>query len=639
MPRLVLALLLGLVALPAWAEGETVRLRLLGTTDLHTHLVDYDYYKDAPDNSLGLARTASLIKAARSEARNVLLFDSGDTLQGNPLGDWVAREAGLKPGDTHPMFAAMNLLRYDAATLGNHEFNYGLDFLKTALAGAKFPYVTANVVVAGTDRPLIEPRTLLDRDLIDEAGGTQHLRIGVIGFVPPQIMLWDKANLDGRVESRDIVETAEREVPKLRQSGADLVVALVHSGFAPPPRKGRDENAAAYLAEVPGIDAVMAGHAHRVFPGPDYAMLPGADFKAGKIKGVPVTMAGFWGSHLAVIDLVLRREGTRWQVVESTVAARPIRVREGTAWVVKAEPDPEILALAKPAHEATLAYVRRPVGKTASRIHSYFALVQDDPSVQLVNDAQRWFVARALKGTAQEGLPLLSAAAPFKAGGRGGAQYYTDIPAGDLAIRNVADLYLYPNTLRAVVVTGAAVREWLEMSAGMFNAIEPGKTGPQPILSDRFPSYNFDVIDGVTYRIDVTKPARYDAGGKVIAPDSHRIVDLAFQGKPIVDDQRFVVATNNYRAGGGGNFPGLDGSNIILEAQDTNQQLIVEYLKDRGTIDPSADGNWGFAPVAAPVEAVFESAPAAQDLAAAGGRIRYLGPGEGGFARYRLDLQ
>src|SRR5262252_4771915 len=340
---IVLLLQAALAWLPALAQDPTLRLRLLSTTDIHTHIVDYDYYRDQRDISLGLARTAVLIRQARAEVRNSMLFDSGDLIQGNPLGDFVAVEQRLQPGQVHPVFKALNQLDYAAASLGNHEFNYGLDFLRLALAGARFPYVTANVFVAGPDRaaapPLIQPYVILDRDFIDEAGITRRLRVGVIGFVPPQIMQWDKANLDGRVFVIDIVAAARRYVPQMRAAGVDLVVALVHSGLSASPARGMDENAAAYLVQVPGIDAILAGHSHLVFPDPSFANLPGADVARGTIKGVPTVMAGFWGSHLGVVDLTLRRTTEGWRRADGTGTTRAIRRRENNQWVAAVDPD------------------------------------------------------------------------------------------------------------------------------------------------------------------------------------------------------------------------------------------------------------------------------------------------------------
>ena len=386
--------LLALVAIgwpPAQAQEPTLRLRLLSTTDIHTHIVDYDYYRDQPDISLGFARTATLIRQARAEVRNSLLFDSGDLIQGNPLGDYVAVEQRLQPGQVHPVFKAMNQLDYAAATLGNHEFNYGLDFLRTTLAGANFPYVTSNVFVAGPDRaaapPLIQPFVILDRDFVDEGGVTRRLRVGVIGFVPPQIMLWDRANLDGRVFVIDVVEAARRYVPQMRAAGADLVVALIHSGLSAAPARGMDENAAAYLAQVTGVDAILAGHSHLVFPGPSFANLPGVDVARGTIHGVPTVMAGFWGSHVGVVDLTLRRTAEGWRRVDGTGTTRGIRRRENNQWVAAVEPDPGDRR-GRPARAPGHPRLRAPAGRAQHGAHPQLLLARPGRSVGAARGAR-----------------------------------------------------------------------------------------------------------------------------------------------------------------------------------------------------------------------------------------------------------
>ena len=628
----------------ARAAAGQAHLRIMETTDLHVHVWPYDYYADRPRDTVGLARTAAHISSIRAEATNSLLLDNGDFLQGNPMGDYIAYERGMKEGDMHPVITAMNTVGFDASTLGNHEFNYGLDFLMKSLAGANFPVISANVVkTAGSDPTkddtLIQPYVILDRMLKDGSGESHAIKVGLIGFVPPQIMNWDRKHLEGNVTARDILETARAYVPEMREQGADIIIAMSHSGIGSAQESDGMENASVPLAAVDGIDALVTGHSHLVFPSPTYADYAAVDAESGLIHGKPATMGGFWGSHLGVIDLMLERDGGEWRVVNTAVETRPISKRnEDRSITALVESQKDVLDATADDHAETLSYVRRAVGKTAAPLHSYFALVADDPSVQIVSIAQKWYVEEMMKGTEHEGLPILSAAAPFKAGGRGGPEYYTDVPAGDVAIKNVADLYLYPNTVRAVRISGKDVRDWLERSAGMFNQVAPG-TRDTALLNPSFPSYNFDVMDGVTYEIDLSQPSKFGPKGELENPDANRIKNLAYNGQPVTDDMEFIVATNNYRASGGGSFPGADGSTVIFEAPDTNRDVIVRYIVEQGTIQPSADANWTFAPLA-DTSVLFETGPKAADYLddVKGVSISPAGDGADGFALFRLNL-
>jgi 2',3'-cyclic-nucleotide 2'-phosphodiesterase/3'-nucleotidase len=320
--RSFLAATAGFVALhpfSARAQAGQAHLRIMETTDIHVHVYPYDYYGDRPVDTVGLARTASLINGVRAESTNSILLDNGDFLQGNPMGDYMAYERGMSEGDQHPMIAAMNTLGFDASTLGNHEFNYGLPFLMNSVAAATFPVVCANVATemagsATADTTLVPPYVMLDRMLTDGAGESHPIRIGIIGFVPPQIMTWDRRHLEGNVQVRDIVAAAQAYVPQMREDGAEIIIALSHSGIGAADHTDMMENASVPLAAVDGIDVVLTGHHHRVFPGPDYAETPGVDAEAGTIMGKPGVMAGFWGSHMGLVDLMLERDGNSWRI-------------------------------------------------------------------------------------------------------------------------------------------------------------------------------------------------------------------------------------------------------------------------------------------------------------------------------------
>lgn len=625
------------------AQAADVQLRVMQTTDLHMHAMNFDYYRNKEVDDFGLARTATLIRSARAESENSLLFDNGDLIQGNPMGDYMARSRGLSYGEVHPMYKAMNLLGYDAANIGNHEFNYGLEFLLKSVSGANFPYVLSNVYAVDSDddpandKPYFTPYLILDRQVTDADGKTHELKVGVIGFTPPQIMNWDKGHLEGKVTARSIVETAQKLVPEMRAAGADVVIAIPHSGIAKSHPDGLKENATAELAQVPGIDAILFGHAHTVFPSKAYEDFPGADLEKGTLHGVPAVMPGFWGGHLGIIDLTLSLDGDNWTITGSSVENRAIFERDGRKKIPVVESQQDIIDAVQSEHEGTIAWVGQAVGTITSPINSFFALVQDDPSIQIVNNAQTWYGKQVIAGTEYEGMPVLSAGAPFKAGGRSGPDYFTNLPAGEIAIRNVADLYIYPNTARLVKLNGGQVQEWLERSAAQFNTIDPASTEPQSLISETHPSYNFDVIDGVTYEIDVTQPPRYGDKGALLNDGVNRIKNLSYNGAPIDMQQEFVVVTNNYRAGGGGTFPSLDGSTIIVEAPQTNRQVLVDYILSEGEIDPKADDNWSFSSLPGDVNVVFDTSPAATD-ASNGKQFEFLETLDSGFARYRIPV-
>ncbi|MFV2049767.1 bifunctional 2',3'-cyclic-nucleotide 2'-phosphodiesterase/3'-nucleotidase [Metabacillus sp. YM-086] len=624
-----------------------VELRIMETTDIHTNLLNFDYYKNAEAPKLGLAKTAALVKEARKEVDNSVLVDNGDLIQGTPLGTYKAKIDPLEEGEVHPVIEAMNIMDYDMATLGNHEFNYGLDYLDEVYDDAEFPFVNANVYIddhddnPSNDVNKYSPYKIVNKKVKDEDGKTKVIKVGYIGFTPPQINEWDKAHLDGKVITKNIIESAKKYVPQMKKKGADVVIALAHSGFSA--NEDNTEDTVYALSKVDGIDAITFSHTHKTFPAKDVASLdalfkgadgqplPGVDNNKGTINGVAAVQAGYGGGSLGIIDLTLQKIKGKWEVSNSQSSTRAID---------NVQPDQEIVNAVKDAHEDTIDYVNTPIGTTTDDIYSYFALVQDDPSVQVVTNAQKWYVENyiSLNKPELKDLPILSVGAPFKAG-RNGVEEYTEIKKGDLTIRSAGDLYLYDNTLKAVKVNGSVVKEWIEMSAGKFNTIDTTKTDAQQLLNPSFPVYNFDVIDGVEYQIDVTKPAKYDTKGNLINPESSRVVNLEYNGEPIDPEQEFVVVTNNYRAGGGGNFPGLKGSELVVDSADENRQILMDYISEVKEVTPTADNNWSIAPISADVNVTFTTSPKAEQYITEGSPFSYTGQTDDkGFGIFNIDL-
>ncbi|TVL04250.1 bifunctional 2',3'-cyclic-nucleotide 2'-phosphodiesterase/3'-nucleotidase [Shewanella algae] len=650
----------------------SVDLRVLETTDLHTNIMDYNYYSGKEDPTIGLARTASLIHAARKEVTNTVLVDNGDLLQGSPMGDYMAK-VGIADGEVHPAYKAMNLLDYAVGNIGNHEFNYGLDFLEKSLAGAQFPYVNANVYCDADDcwkglkkgDNLFTPYLIKETEVKDTDGNSHKLKIGYIGFVPPQIMLWDKQNLTGKVRAESIVESAKKFVPQMKAEGADIIIAIPHSGIGSTENPGDPaaENATYALTYVDGIDAIMFGHSHSIFPDARYADLPNTDVEKGLLNGVPAVMPGRWGDNMGLVDFKLQRKDGKWTVLSARTEARPIY--DGANKTPLVEADKDIHDAVELEHQGTITFVEQPIGVAAADMFSFLTLVQDDPTVQIVSDAQIANVKAKLP-EALKSLPVLSAAAPFKAGGRhsttSDADQYVMVDKGPLTFKNAADLYLYPNTMVAVKVNGAELKDWLECSANQFNQIDPASTEPQELVNYNHPTYNFDVIDGVTYKIDVTQPSKYDRDCALVNADASRIVDLAFTdsegnvytGENLVAKE-FIVASNNYRAFGG-KFAGTGSEHVVLELPDTNREALAAYITEQSKynpetdkydamVNPTADYNWDFKSIDTAVAldirfATQDSDKAANFIQANQQRtMTKLSTDELGFAVYRIDLK
>lgn len=628
-------------------NAATVDLRVMETSDIHSNLIDFDYFKDKPTDQFGLVRTAGLIKAAKGEVTNAVLVDNGDLIQGSPLADYMVSK-GLNDGEAHPAHKLMNTMGYTVGNFGNHEFNFGLDYLKKAIAGADFPYVNANIIDEKTGKNLFTPYIIVDTPVKDRDDKEHVIKIGYIGFVPPQILIWDKANLEGKVRVNDITETAKKFVPQMKAEGADLIVAIPHSGFSQEPYKAMAENSVYYLSEVPGINAIMFGHSHGVFPGKDFADIKGVNIEQGTVNGIPAVMPGQWGDHLGVVDLVLNNDDGTWKVTDAKAQARPVYDKVNKKPLVAR--DDKLAAVIDEQHNATRAFVGKLIGKSPDNMYSYLALLQSDPTVQIVNNAQTDYTRRFIQGDPDlADLPVLSAAAPFKAGGRKNAPAdFVEVEKGDMTFRNAADLYLYPNTLVVVKTTGAEVTEWLECSAGMFNQIDPQSEAPQSLVNwDGFRTYNFDTISGVNYQIDLTQPAKYDADCQTVNPQANRIKNVTYQGKPIDPKAVFLIATNNYRAYGG-KFAGTGDKHIAFASPDENRSVLAGYIaaetKAKGAVSALAEQNWTFVPVKTDkkLDIRFETSPGDKATQFIKENAHYpmtrVGTDDVGFAVYQVDL-
>ena len=649
---LALALLAGCATTPqknaGAPDGSRARVAILETTDIHSNVLSFDYYKLKPDSSLGYERTATLIRQARQQYPNNFLFDSGDTIQGSVLADYQAQVQKIDCQQELGIYQAMDAVGYDGGTAGNHEFNYGLPFLSQVTgtpmnvdgghadrcAGPHFPLVLSNVLSARDGQPIFKPWAVVEKTIqVDTPNGKKRsvsLKIGIIGFTPPPIMEWDKQNLAGKVTVTGVVEAANKYLPELKAQHPDLIVAILHGGLNTDIYTSEMENGGWYLAAVPGIDVLLLGHSHTEFPGPHYQGMKEVDAKRGFVRGTPAVMGGFFGKDLGVIDLALEQRNGHWVINKDQTHSEVRPICPSKNECVSA--DPAIAPLVAKAHDAAVTYVNTPIGETKVRMSSYFADQGNMTALAAINAAQREYVTSELPHLHPElaKLPVLSAAAAFRTG-FGGPDDYTDVVPGPITLRSAADLYFYPNTLNAVKVTGTGLKAWLEKSAERFNQIDPSKTGEQELIGRSLPGYNFDQIQGgLHYVIDVSKPK------------GERISHLTYKGKPVKPEQNFIVATNNYRASGGGNFPGLDGSNIVLAAPDGAREILAKWLQQHMQIkakDLEAT-SWRFAPLKTHGPVIFKAASGKQDVAHAAGlkNITLLKDNDDGTAIYAIDL-
>ncbi|GAA4550434.1 bifunctional metallophosphatase/5'-nucleotidase [Streptomyces collinus] len=562
--------LAGAVSAPGAQAAEAKRgakryaFTVLGTTDLHGNVFNWDYFTDKEfddkdHNDVGLAKVSTLVNRVRAEKgrRNTLLIDAGDTIQGTQLSYYYAKVDPITAvgGPVHPMAQAMNAMEYDAAALGNHEFNYGIPVLRKFEQQCRFPLLGANALDAKTLRPAFAPYSM--HRLRTPHG--RDVKVAVLGLTNPGIAIWDKANVQGKMTFPGLEEQAAKWVPKLRSLGADVVIVSAHSGSSGTSSYGDQlpyiENAAGLVAEqVPGIDAILVGHAHTEIP--EY-------FVTNKKTGKKVVLSEplKWGQRLTLFDFELVWEKGCWKVEK--VGAKVLNSNT-------VEEDPKITKLLSDEHEKVVAYVNQVIGTNAAEMTSAEAPYKDVPIIDLINHIQADTVKQALAGTEHAALPVLSQAACFSRSAR--------IPAGQVTIRDVAGLYVFENTLEARLMTGAQMKAYLEYSANYFAQTAPGAAVDPAKLTNAngTPDYNYDVVSGLSYEIDIAKPA------------GSRVTNVRFEGQPLADDAQFVFAVNNYRANGGGNFPHVAAARLLWSNSDEIRNTMIAWVKAKGSIDPAA---------------------------------------------------
>ncbi|MFI2639599.1 bifunctional metallophosphatase/5'-nucleotidase [Streptomyces sp. NPDC018610] len=537
-------------------------LTVLGTTDLHGHVFNWDYFKDAEysdaaGNATGLARISTLVEEIREERgrHNTLLLDAGDTIQGTPLTYYYAKVDPItaKGGPVHPMAQAMNAIGYDAAALGNHEFNYGIETLRKFEQQCDFPLLGANALDARTRRPAFAPYFMKTFWV----HGGPPVKVAVLGLTNPGIAIWDKAYVQGKLTFPGLEEQAAEWVPKLRSMGADVVIVSAHSGTSGNSSYGDQlpyvEDAAANVArQVPGIDAILVGHAHLEIP-----ELKVVNEKTGRtvVLSEPLCFA----ERLSVFDIELSFDRGRWQV-ESVAAS----LRDSST----VADDPRITRLLKDEHAMVVEYVNQVVGRATETLTTVEARYKDAPIIDLITKVQEDVVKAALAGTEYAALPVIAQASPFSR--------TSEIPAGDVTIRDLSSLYVYDNTLVAKLMTGAQVRAYLEYSAEYYVRTAAGAAVDVEKLTNanNRPDYNYDYVSGLEYEIDIAQPA------------GSRIRNLTFGGAALDDAQQFVLAVNNYRANGGGAFPYVASAKELWSESTEIRTRIAEWVTAKGVLDP-----------------------------------------------------
>src|SRR5687767_2234306 len=507
---------------PDAAGGASFDLVVLGTTDIHGRIRGWDYYADSAEAGRGLTRAATVVDSIRAaNPGRVLLLDAGDLLQGNPFA-YVA----MKQDSVTQIIAAMNALRYDAMAIGNHEYNYGVPYLERAVSQATFPLLSANTYKPDGSHKF-RPWTIVER---------QGVRVGIIGATTPGVMIWDAENVRGRVRLGDIVDAVRKAAGEVGAAGADVVIVTVHAGLDEPASYDTaatglpGENVSGRIAkDIPGIDLIVYGHSHK-------------EQKGLHIGQTLLVQPRNWATSVGVARLTLSRTNSGWKVATSRGETIPVRGRTE---------HPAILAASAATHRATVTYANTVIGTTPVTWRGDSARLKDTPIIDLILDVQ-------MKATGAD----LSSTAAFTLDAK--------LDSGEITVAEMAQLYPYDNTLRAIRITGRQLKDYLEYSSRFYTGVANGR----PTVDPQVPGYNFDIVAGATYALDLTKPI------------GSRVTSLMVKGRPVSDTDTFTLALNNYRQSGGGGFSMIKDAPVVYDKQEEIRQLLIDEVQKRKNIRP-----------------------------------------------------
>lgn len=589
----------------AESKADYVDFRIIGTTDLHGQLNSKDYERGVNFNSGGLARVYDLIKKTRAELPdgNTITLDAGDVLF-----DYTTEYIfAANQEEIQPIYKAMSLIGYDAITLGNHEFDYGYDYLLRQLEGSGLRNITvvSNVTDARTgEHPFLE-NMLITRTVKTRNGKEVEIKIGIIGQTVP-VFASKTHSYTGILIGEDMVENAKVQAAKLKEMGADIIIALSHTGIGPENPEPNFKNVAYALTKIPEIDAVIAGHEHNLYPTTDmsspYYKLPGVDRITYLMNGKNVVMAGDRGKAIGVIDLVLKVNGNSITISGRKSSLR--MVNEDTT-----DEDPEIAAMFGEWEDELLGYATDVLAELepGTVLQNYYGLLADNAAIQLLNDSKIYYALQRIKSTQKNYIdyPII-AASTYESFGANSVNDFVNI-RDKITESELASLQNYNSYLYVYTITGAQLKEWLEWSASAYETV--GKkttwedsamsslmeeTGLKSLISEDWLNdwSNFYVFDGISYEIDPTKNPRYDFSGNRIS-NSRRVSNVYYQGTEVTDDMVLLIATNKITKPTDANR-GVE-NQTVLKGFIRSQSVLanyIRYLSKSGSIMPQVDNNW-----------------------------------------------